>query len=369
MRFSTGSFRTRSATSALLLSALLAALTLTAQAALAGSAKILLYHHVATGTPAATSITPERFDAHLEHLASEGYQVVPLQQIVDVLLEGGSFDSKWVAITFDDAYESVGSAAAPRLEARGWPYTVFVSTEYLDGTYSGYLDWADLRQLEASGATIANHSRSHDHLTRRQSDESDEAWKQRVAADVMHAQSRLDAELEAPARIFAYPFGEFDTALANLMTSLGFIALGQHSGPVGVGTSPYAIPRFPFATGFDGLRGFAEKLRTEYLPLADPQPPATVLAADAPAPELFLRLVNEEADIRGLNCFVNGQPNADVRWIDEQAGEILVTAKQPLGPGRSKYTCTAPVRSQPGSFYWFSHLFIKPLADGTWYSG
>ena len=97
-----------------------------------GSAKILLYHHVSEATPKSTSVTPAVFDSHLDLLEREGFEVVPLARIVDSLLGGGELDSRWVAITFDDAFASVGTEAAPRLEARGWPYTVFVSTGFID---------------------------------------------------------------------------------------------------------------------------------------------------------------------------------------------------------------------------------------------
>ena len=51
-------------------------------AALAGSAKILLYHHVSSDTPASTSVTPEVFDSHLQLLEESGYEVIPLAKIV-----------------------------------------------------------------------------------------------------------------------------------------------------------------------------------------------------------------------------------------------------------------------------------------------
>ena len=35
-------------------------------------AVVLIYHHVDTGTPASTSVTPELFGQHLDYLAVEG---------------------------------------------------------------------------------------------------------------------------------------------------------------------------------------------------------------------------------------------------------------------------------------------------------
>jgi biofilm PGA synthesis lipoprotein PgaB len=339
-----------------------------ATAARADGAKVLLYHHVSSDTPASTSVTPETFDAHLELIASEGYTVVPLSRIVDALINGDTLDSRWVAFTFDDAYESVASAAAPRLAARGWPFTVFVSTDLVDSGAERILDWEGLRALEAAGATLANHTLSHEHMVRRHEGETEDDWLKRLGREVMGAQARLEAELEDPLRLFAYPYGEFTAEVAHLMQSLGFIAFGQQSGPVGSTSSPYAIPRFPLARGFDSVESLAEKLRTEHLPLVDPQTPATLLAADAGAPVLDLT-VAESAGLRPgtMTCFIGGQPKTEVVWKD--GGKIQVRAERSLSAGRTKYTCTAPHPDVPRAYYWHTHLYIRPHPDGSWYSG
>ena len=332
----------------------------------AGSAKVLLYHHVSNDTPAATSVSPATFDAHLDLIEREGYEVVPLTRIVEALVSGGELNSRWVAITFDDAYQSVASVAAPRLAARGWPFTVFISTDYVDDGYGLYLSWEDLRGLEAGGASMANHTRAHEHMVRRRDAESLTAWQDRLAKEVTDAQTRLEQELDAPLRLFAFPYGEFTGEVAGLMQSLGFVSFGQQSGPIGSTTSPYAIPRFPLAKGFDSVQSLAEKLRTEQLPLMDPEPPASLLSADAGPPLLELS-ISDAAGIRpgSLNCFVAGQPNAKVIWGDP----VSVQAGESLRPGRSKYTCTAPHPKIPGAYYWHTHLYIKPRSDGTWYEG
>jgi peptidoglycan/xylan/chitin deacetylase (PgdA/CDA1 family) len=331
-----------------------------------GSPKILLYHHVSDSTPASTSVSPATFAAHLELIEREGYEVVPLTQIVDALVAGEPMASRWVAITFDDAYESVASTAAPMLAERSWPFTVFVSTDYVDDGHGLYLGWDDLRALEADGATIGNHTLAHEHMVRRKAGETTRDWQDRLAREVTDAQARLQEELNAPLRLFTYPYGEFDAEVAELMQSLGFIAFGQQSGAVGSTTNHYAIPRFPLAKGFDSVQSLAEKLRTEHLPLLEPEAPATLLAADAGPPVLELR-IDDAARVRpgSLNCFVAGQPNAKVTWGEA----VIIQAGESLRAGRSKYTCTAPHPDIPRAYYWHSHLYIKPRADGSWYDG
>ncbi len=331
----------------------------------AGSAKVLLYHHVSTETPASTSVTPEVFASHLELLEQGGYQVVSLQRIVDTLIAGGELDSKWVSITFDDAYRSVLTEAFPELERRGWPFTVFISTDFIDQGYGLYLNWDELRSLEGRGGLMANHTSNHEHLVRVRPQESTEMWLARASAQVTESQARLDAELDHPAKIFAYPYGEFSEPLTKLLASLDFIAFGQQSGPVGKTSNPQAIPRFPLASGFDSVQSLAEKLRTEHLPLSDPEVPATLLGAGSPAPVLTLQI--DAPGIRELNCFVGGQPAPTIHWPDPQT--VTIQAERALGAGRRKYTCTAPFPGIRGAYYWHTHLWIQPRKDGSWYEG
>ncbi len=86
-----------------------------------GSAVVLLYHHVADDTPASTSVTPQRFAAHLAYLKRHDYQVVPLSRIISAVTSGTPLPARAVAITFDDGYRSVYEHAAPLLHATATP--------------------------------------------------------------------------------------------------------------------------------------------------------------------------------------------------------------------------------------------------------
>ena len=65
----------------LILAALLAAMPAVAPAAPASRAVVLVYHHVASDTPASTSLEPGLFARHLEFLAAGGHTVLPLGTI------------------------------------------------------------------------------------------------------------------------------------------------------------------------------------------------------------------------------------------------------------------------------------------------
>ena len=333
------------------------------------AAYILVYHHVSQATPASTSVTPEQFASHMDYLANNNYQVVPMPRLLGLLADKSEFNPKLVAITFDDAYRSVLSNALPILQQHKWPFTVFVSTDAIDAGQPAHLTWQELRLLADSGGTIANHSRTHLHMPSRKPEESTDTWRARIRDDIEYAQARLEAELPAPPRILAYPYGEFDEPLTALVAEMEFFAVGQQSGPVGRAGNPHTVPRFPIATGYADLRSFAEKLHTRALPVANPRTPASVLTDGAQPPTLELEISPVPARLEQLTCFVSGQEPALITWQDRSAGKLSVTARQPLGVGRSKYTCTAPHEQVPGAYYWYSYLWMLVNSDGNWYEG
>lgn len=330
-------------------------------------AVILEYHHVSADTPPSTSVTPATFKKHLAYLADNGFHVWPLVRILRHLEQGKALPENTVALTFDDAYQSVHSTVMPLLHKRGWPFTVFVSTNYIDKGYGNYMSWDQLRELTRKGADIGNHSRSHPHLARARQGESRTDWLARVRSEVRGAQERLEAEIEEPVRVFAYPFGEFSAPVREVVADMGYFGVGQHSGAVGPATDLTAAPRYPLAGAAD-MADFATKVRSRSLPVEVLAPADGVLSADAERPVLRLKVPEGPYRLGSLACYASGQGRMAVAWVDREAGVVEARPKKPLGPGRTKYNCTAPSSQTGGVFYWYSYLWMKPRPDGSWYA-
>ncbi len=139
------------------------------------AAVVLQYHHIDNNTPPITSTSPEDFARHLEYIASAGLEVVPL---ADIAANQETTSDNRLAITFDDAYENLLTHAVPLLAERGWPFTIFVATQYVG--QHGYLSWQALQQIETLGGTLANHTHSHLHMLRLAPNETEEMWLQRL---------------------------------------------------------------------------------------------------------------------------------------------------------------------------------------------
>ncbi|MCG5530870.1 polysaccharide deacetylase family protein [Halorhodospira halochloris] len=329
------------------------------------SAVVFMYHRFGEDRYPSTSVRLDQFDDQLEFLEENDFNVWSIERIVKAMQDGESIPDKTVAITVDDAYASVYEEAYPRMKERDWPMTLFVATDDVDSGRQAYMDWDQMREMQDSGlVTFANHSATHDYLVRRDPDqESKEEWEKRMREDINKAQQRLQEELgedvnEDP-RLYAYPFGEYNERLAEIITDKGYIAFGQHSGAMGSVEDPRALPRFPVNEQFGGMDDFSQRARSLPLPVKEMEPFEPVLEDNNP-PRMKITLKDDNDVATGrLNCFASRQGLMELEWLDEQRNTFAVQAEEEFGRGRARYNCTAPHRDGSGRFFWFSKQWLN----------
>jgi len=313
-----------------------------------------MYHRFGEDRFPSTSIRIDQFEAQLKHLEEGGFEVLPLEQILEAISSGRTLPDLTVAITVDDAFRSVFDVAYPRLKARGWPFTVFVNSDSIDKKLSAYMSWDQMRSMRDHGVTFANHTASHDSMVERRPGENDDSWRKRERADIERCRTRLREELGETPALFAYPYGDFDAASADLVTKAGYAAFGQQSGAVGRDSDFRALPRFPMAEGFAGIDAFRDKVRALPMPVETAEPWNPVSASRRP--ELTVTLSGEVEQPGQLTCYASGQGQISVRW-SEEGRRFTTQAKESLAPGRVRYNCTLP-SGIPGRYYWYSHPWI-----------
>ncbi|WP_203300520.1 polysaccharide deacetylase family protein [Marinobacter sediminum] len=312
---------------------------------------VLQYHHVSDSTPSSTSTSVSLFEAQMEMIADLKLEVVPLQAGTQQALAGaGQNEQNQLAITFDDAYDSVYSTAAPMLSSMDYPYTIFVNTEAV-GRH-GYMTWEQLAELEQrDGVTIANHSADHAHLARKPG-ETAEQWNSRIDHSLDAAQATLKEKLGTEAPLFAYPYGEFDTALEEKLADRDWYGYGQQSGPIGESSGATRLPRFPMANAYGQLNSLPDKLQSKAFPVASDELPDGVMTDNPPMLSFTLPPSMEASR---LTCFASGQGRIDINVED---GEVRVQAPDAFNSRRLRYNCTYPAGG--GKFYWLSHQWLDP---------
>nr|MEE4267520.1 polysaccharide deacetylase family protein [Candidatus Krumholzibacteria bacterium] len=284
--------------------------------------------------------------------------------VVDSLRHGGSLPDSVVVLTFDDGYRSVYTEAFPRLKERGWPFTVFVSSDAIDQREGPVATWEELIEMAAHGATIASHSQKHNHMPRLMSGETRQEWKTRLLAELRHSQQRILAETGQKHDLVAFPYGEFDAEVLGLLDQLGWIGFGQQSGAVGHFSDLRCLPRFPMAAQFAEMESFALKGGSLPLPVVSVQAedlellfnPSSVMVGAEP-PLLKLKLGPGHFRPAELAAYAGGQGRIRSTWSGEPDRTLEVQAPAALTPGRSRYNVTVPDLTGR-RWYWYSHTWV-----------
>jgi peptidoglycan/xylan/chitin deacetylase (PgdA/CDA1 family) len=309
----------------------------------------LQYHHVSDSTPSSTSTSVSLFEGQLDLIEELGLEVVSLKTgTADAL--GGNLESKQqIAITFDDAYDSVYHTAAPLLEAKGYPYTVFVNTDAIGGR--GYMTWEQLEEFrDDKSITIANHTKDHAHLVQLP-DEPTESWRERVQLSLDGAQRALKEKLGVEEPMLAYPYGEYSEAIEQMLDDRGWYGFGQQSGAIGATSHGTRLPRFPLANPYGQLSNLKTKLTSKALPVEAKRLPDGVM--DKNPPTLSFPMP-DSMDANRLTCFASGQGRIDFDVSGN--GGITITAPEAFNSRRFRYNCTYPAGG--GAFYWLSQQWL-----------
>jgi poly-beta-1,6-N-acetyl-D-glucosamine N-deacetylase PgaB len=215
---------------------------------LAAELTALVYHDIVPGTTTDDyAVSVAAFHEQMDALKRLGYQPVSLRALAAVVNGQAVLPQKAVLLTFDDGLASFRRLALPILEEYEFPAVMALETGWLDGrdvpeNYQGrMLTWEDVRVMQRSPLVeIASHTDNLHHgipsnpqgnqapasITRRYDPnsatyESESAFRRRIRADLVRFTQRLKAETHSTASAVAWPYGYFDSVLAEEAQALG----------------------------------------------------------------------------------------------------------------------------------------------------
>ncbi|MBT4890969.1 MAG: polysaccharide deacetylase family protein [Rhodospirillales bacterium] len=324
-----------------------------AEDALANSAVVLMYHRFGDDRFPSTNIRLEQFQNHLSELANDKYNILALKDIIARQERGETLPDRAIGITMDDGYATIYDVAWPLLKKAGFPFTVFISTDAIDRGLADMMSWDQLREMAASGVTIAAHTGSHLHMPKHSIT--------RTSDEIIRSARRLEEELGTKPTLFAYPYGEVSLAIKRQVAKAGFMAaFGQHSGAFAPSDDRFYLPRFSLNERFGDMGRFITASNALPLPLNDITPEDVYLgriegAANNP-PAMGFTLAQAMPRIDELGCFLSHEGKGVIQSIGDVRFEVRV--ETPFPKGRTRLNCTLPGSGKnAGRWHWFGQIY------------
>ncbi|WP_165905013.1 polysaccharide deacetylase family protein [Parashewanella curva] len=324
---------------------------------------ILQYHHVSNETPAITSVTPAQFAEQMQYLADNQFNVVPLSRVIQALKNKQSLPDKTVAITFDDGYRNIYENARPVLKKHGFPYAMFLASQPIDQRINRMMSWQQIQTIAKEKAEIMNHTYDHVHLIRKLASETKGQWLSRIKANIKKNEQTIYQRTGQSFKALAYPYGEYNVDIMKMLSDMGYVAFGQHSGAAGRYSPLTSLPRYPVAVPFSKMSSLKIKMNSLAMPVLKQQPLESQLTKEEHRPKLTLTLDTQDIRKSQLMCYVSNQGAHPPVWISENT--FYIQAEKRLPAGRSRYNCTAPSKTS-NRYYWFSNTWVKPKHNGEW---
>ena len=307
------------------------------------SATVFMYHKFGVGKYPTTSVTIEQLNNHIEELTKSKYNIMPLDFIVDTIINDGVLPNNTIGISIDDADKSFIEVAWPLFKENNIPVTLFVTTKTIVKNSKNYIDWDQIRQLEKEGVTIGAHSHTHAHLP-------DLSIKE-VIEEIELSNKIFLKELGKTPNLFAYPYGETSEEIFQIMKDYNYkVAFGQHSGVINETSNMYYLPRFSLNEKYGEIDRVKFAANAKGLGVYDFIPTSPHISKNPPF--IGFSLLDEKLSM-SLDCFIfdsSGQVEKEIYKFNER---IEIRLSRELSKGRSRINCTA--KDDEGNWRWFGH--------------
>ncbi|MBA4393353.1 MAG: polysaccharide deacetylase [Desulfobacca sp.] len=186
---------------------------------------ILYYHQVAEGIPPKQGVSPVIFKAQTHYLRRNKYQTIGFEDLANHLRTGHPLPPRPIIISFDDGYLDTFTRAYPILKEAGFTATTFVVSGFIGerSTWEGckgheapLMTQENILTMSADGFPFGGHTRTHKNLP---SIPPEEAKR-----EIESGKRDLEDLLQKPIHSFAYPYGNFNDQIIDLVKNCGFMA-------------------------------------------------------------------------------------------------------------------------------------------------
>lgn len=187
-------------------------------------------------------LATETFNQQLAWLRDNGFQVIPLSQLVQSLKTGTPLPEHAVVITINNGFSNAVTAAAPLLRQYNFPWSFLIYTDFIEQSPKA-ASWSSILALDKEGVEVGSQSKSHPWLTD-MAGKSQEQYDKWLINELTGSRRMLELKLKKPVTVLAYPYGNTNDVVTKKALALGYDTLLTTSGePVTASSSPQNLGR------------------------------------------------------------------------------------------------------------------------------
>lgn len=216
-------------------------------------AHIFVYHRFGDERYPSTNTSIDELLKEFEYFKKNGYKIITLSKLVEAVKKRDIIPDNWIVLTIDDGYKSFYENGLKIFKKYNYPFTIFIATKPTQNRYSDYMGWEEIKKCSKFGE-VALHSHAHPHLTHLSNKE--------IKDDTKTAIDLFKKNLGYKPKFYAYPYGEYDNRVKNIIKSFGFEAIvNQNMGAVNEDSDIYDLDRIALV----GKVNLKEKLKIKHL--------------------------------------------------------------------------------------------------------
>ncbi len=188
---------------------------------------VLGYHDFSEKEPeTAMRMHTSKFRKQMESLRQLGITVITLEDFLAWKRGEKPIPEKSVLITLDDGWKSVYTDALPILKELGYPFTLYLYKNYIDGGKKA-LTTDMINEMLLHGASLGSHSVSHPYpaVYRSQRNKGDHNFDAFLRKEMGESKRFIESKFPSKVTTFAYPGGFITEEMLPLADEFGYTSL------------------------------------------------------------------------------------------------------------------------------------------------
>lgn len=225
---------------------------------------VLGYHDFSeTERETAMRIRTSKFRKQMEAIRQLGLPVIPMADFIAWKEGTKEIPAKAVVITIDDGWISTYTQAYPILKEFGYPFTLFLYKNYVDGGGKA-LTTAMIKEMMKHGATIGSHSVTHPfpQAVKSNRKRGTKTYDKFLNTEMGESKRFLEGKFGDSVKTYAYPGGYFTEEMLTKAIQLGYTHLFTvQPGKVKRAIPNEVLPRYIILGNYDKIFDFAITFR------------------------------------------------------------------------------------------------------------